>query len=88
MEAECPDPQPESHLDEVVSVLSELKAPSASFFFFGCTASSLLRGLSLVGASGDYSSMWCAGFSLRWLLLVWSTGSRRVDFSSCGTQAQ
>ena len=38
-------------------------------------------GLSLVAASGDYSSLWCAGFSLRWLLL-W-----RVGFSSCGTQA-
>ena len=31
------------------------------------------RGLSLVAASGGYSSLWCAGFSLRWLLLLWST---------------
>ena len=46
-----------------------------------------VRGLSLVVASGVYSSLQCAGFSLRWLLL-WSTGSRRVGFSSCGTQAQ
>ena len=35
-----------------------------------------VRGLSLVAASGGYSSLRCAGFSLRWLLLLWSTGSR------------
>ena len=28
-----------------------------------------------------------AGFSLRWFLLLRSTGSRHVGFSSCGTQA-
>ena len=27
-------------------------------------------------------------FSLRWLLLLWSTGSRCAGFSSCGTRAQ
>ena len=43
--------------------------------------------LSLVAASGDYSLLWCVGFSLQWLLLLWSTGSRRVGFSSCGSQA-
>ena len=46
------------------------------------------RGLSLVVVSGGYSSLWCAGFSLRWLLFLWSTGSRRAGFSSCGTWAQ
>ena len=45
-------------------------------------------GLSLVVASGGYSSLRCAGFSLWWLLLLWSTGSRCADFSSCGTWAQ
>ena len=45
-------------------------------------------GLSLVAASGGYSSLWCAGFSLRWLLLLRSMGSRCMGFSSCGTQAQ
>ena len=34
------------------------------------------HGLSLVAVSGDYSSLRCVGFSLRWLLLLWSTGSR------------
>ena len=46
-----------------------------------------VRGLSLVAASGVYSSLQCAGFSLRWLLLLRSTGSRRVGFSSCGSRA-
>ena len=41
-------------------------------FIFGCIGS-LLR---------------CTGFSLRWLLLLWSTGSRRAGFSSCGMWAQ
>ena len=34
------------------------------------------RGLSLVAASGGYSSLRCTGFSLLWLLLLWSTGCR------------
>ena len=45
------------------------------------------HGTSLVAASGGYSSLWCTGFSLRWLLLLWSTGSRPVGFSSCGMWA-
>ena len=36
------------------------------------------RGLSLVAASVGYSSLWCAGFSLRWLLLLRSMGSRHM----------
>ena len=48
----------------------------------------LLRaGFSLVAASGGYSSLRCAGFSLRWLLLLRSTGSRCVGFSSRGSRA-
>ena len=38
-------------------------------------------------ASRSYSSLWCAGFSLWWLLLLWSTRSRRTGFSSCSTWA-
>ena len=45
------------------------------------------RGLSLVAASGGYSSLRCTGFSLQWLLLFWSTGSRHMGFSSCGSWA-
>ena len=52
------------------------------------------RGLSLVASSGGYSSLRCTGFSLRWLLLLRSTGSRRAGsvvvahgVSSCGSCA-
>ena len=46
------------------------------------------RGLSLVVVSGAYPSLRCADFSLRWLLLLWSTGSRQAGLSSCGAGAQ
>ena len=45
------------------------------------------RGLSVVAASRDYSLLRCAGFSLQWLLLLRSRGSRRASFSSRGSQA-
>ena len=44
--------------------------------------------LSLVAASGGYSLLWCADFSLQWFLLLQSVGSRRTGFSSCGAWAQ
>ena len=44
-------------------------------------------GLSLVAESGGYSWLRCVGFSLRWLLLLRSTGSRHESISSCGTRA-
>ena len=67
-------------------------SPNYLFFFLGCAGSSLLRvGFSLVVASGGYSSLWCVVFLLRWLLLLWSTGSRHTGsvvsarrLSSCG----
>ena len=46
------------------------------------------RGLSLVVVSRGHSSLRRTGFSLWWLLLLWSTGSRCVGFSSCGMWAQ
>ena len=46
-----------------------------------------LCGLSVVAASGGYSSLRYTGFSLRWLLLFRSMGSRRASFSSCGSRA-
>ena len=47
------------------------------------------RRLPLVVASGSYSSLWCAGFSLRWLLLMWSTGFRHTGsvVVACGLQS-
>ena len=58
------------------------------FFFWLCWVFVAVHGLSLIVASGGYSSLRCVGFSLRWLLLLRSTGSRHAGFSSCGTQAQ
>ena len=44
------------------------------------------RRFSLVAESGGYSLLRCTDFSLRWLLLLQSMGSRRAGFNSCGTQ--
>ena len=64
------------------------------FFFFFFLIYFWLRwvfvavpGLSLVAASKGYSSLRCAGFSLWWLLLLRSTGSTHMGFSSCGSRA-
>ena len=82
-----------SSLLQILSICTKL-SKSRYFLFiylfiYGCIGSSLLRaGFSLVAASGGCSSLWCAGFSLRWLLLMRSTGSRRKGFRSCGMRAQ
>ena len=58
------------------------------FIIFGRVGSWLLRaGFSLVVARGGYSLLRCMGFSLWWLLLLRSTGSRHGGFSSCGSRA-
>ena len=54
-------------------------------YFWLCWVFVAACGLSLVVASGGYSSLRCVGSSLRWLLLLRSTGSRRAGVSSCGT---
>ena len=61
------------------------------FFFFNfwlCWIFVAARGLSLAAASGGYSSLRCTGFSLQWLLVLQSMGSRRMGFSCCGPRAQ
>ena len=64
------------------------------YLFRLCWVCVAVHRLSLVAASGGYSSLQCAGFSLRWLLLLRSTGSRHVasvvvacGLSSCGLRA-
>ena len=37
--------------------------------------------------SRGYSSLWCTGFSLQWLLQLQNTGSRHLSFSSCNLRA-
>ena len=39
-------------------------------YFWLCWVLVAVRGLSLAVASGGYSLLWCAGFSLRCLLIV------------------
>ena len=56
-------------------------------YFWLCWVFIAVCGLSLVGASGGYSPLRCMGFSLQWLLLLRSTGSRCAGFSSCSTRA-
>ena len=53
------------------------------FFFWLRRVFVAAHGLSLVAASRGYCSLLCVGFSLWWLLLLRSTGSRRTGFSSC-----
>ena len=45
-------------------------------YFWLCWVFVAAHGLSLVVVSGGYSSLWCVGFSLQWLLLLQSMGSR------------
>ena len=47
-------------------------------YFWLCWVFVSVRGLSPVAASGGHSSLWCAGLSLSWPLLLRSTGSRRT----------
>ena len=57
------------------------------YFFWLCWVFVAVCGLSLVAASGRYSSLRCTGFSLWWLLLLRNMGSRHAGVSSCGTRA-
>ena len=54
-----------------------------TFLFLKFMAAS---GLSLVAAGGGYSSLPCAGLSLRWPLLLRRTGSRCTDHTRHGLQ--
>ena len=47
-------------------------------YFWLCWVFVSVRGLSLVAASRGHSSLRCAGLSLSWPLLLWSTGSRHA----------
>ena len=77
-------PKPRLGLEPMGWDLNPLSFFLINVFIFDCVGSLLLcAGFSLVAASGGYSSLWYVGFSLWWLLLLWSMG-----FSSCSTRAQ
>ena len=56
-------------------------------YFWLCWVFVAARRLSLVVASRGRSSFRCVGFSLQWLLWLWSMGSRPTGFSICGSRA-
>ena len=63
-------------------------------YFWLCWVFVAARGLSLVAASGGYSSLRCAGFSLHWLLLLcsralgaWASVVVARGLSSCDSRA-
>ena len=69
---------------------------TSSFFFlknlfiyliFACVFFVAACRFSLVVVSRGYSLLQCTGFSLRWLLLLQSMGSRHTGLSSCGLLA-
>ena len=66
-------------LEEFTSKPSAWKFLYENFFYLFCFwlrwVFTAVHGLSLVVASGDYSSLWCMGLSLQWPLL-WLSGSR------------
>ena len=74
--------------------LFELRIFLRFIYFWLCWVFIAAHRLSLVAASRGYSSLWCAGFSLRWLLLC---GARALGarasvvvargLSSCGSRA-
>ena len=65
-----------------------LKNKFIYIYFWLCWVFVAACRLSLVAVSRVYSLLQCAGFSLQWLLLLRSMGSRCAGFRSCGTQAQ
>ena len=56
--------------------------------FWLCWVFSAVLGIHLVAVSEGYSWLQRMGFSLPWLLLLQSTGSRQSGFSSCRTCIQ
>ena len=75
------------HKNAITLLLALLKRSLFFFFFWLRWVFVAAHGLSLDAVSGGYSSLQCAGFSLRWLLLLRNTGSRHAGFSGCGLQA-
>ena len=64
----------------------------AFFFWAALGLRCFLCRLSLVAVSRGYSSLQYVGFSLQWLLLLWSMGFRHMgvvahELRGCGTQA-
>ena len=90
-----PFPPPGDLLDPGIKPASPALQVNSFFFFFNnfiyfCLCWVLVTAcrLSLVTVSEGYSLLQYAGFSLQWLLLLQSTGSRVCGFHSCGMWPQ
>ena len=84
-------PRSNPHFCEQLQVAIAFSPPRSTiylFYFWLCWVFVAARGLSLVAMGKDYSFLHCTGFSLWWLLLLQSMGSRCVGFSSCDMWAQ
>ena len=68
------------------SIMAEILPSNIIFYKFIYFIYLFLAALGLCCCTRAFSSsLWCTGFSLRWLLLLWNMGSRHVGFSSCST---
>ena len=56
------------------------------YLFIDCAGSSLLCGLFSSGGEQGLLSSCRVGFALRWLLLLWSAGTRAQGWLSCTAQ--
>ena len=63
------------------------KRYASTFQLWLCWVFTAVRKLPLAVVSRGYSLVPCAGFAWRWLLLLWSTGSKPPGLRSCGSQA-
>ena len=76
---------------EEVHPLSQLKKNNFPYLFLAVLDLHHCSGFSLVAAGRGSFSLWCAGFSLLWLLLLWNTASRALglqELRSPGSGAQ
>ena len=68
--------------------LGKLTVFKIFIYFWLCWVIVSAQGLSLVAVSrGYYSLLLCSGFSLQWLLLLWSTDASARGFRSCSAWA-
>ena len=67
-------PNPCQHL--LKFIIMWVSSSSLSDFCSAVLSLCCCEGFSLVVVTGGYSTLWCSGFSLRWLLFLQSMGSR------------
>ena len=80
---------PQIGANTIFHFLLKKKKQNCLFIYLGvCWVFVAVCRLSPVVVSRGQSLLWCPGFSLQCLFLLWSLGSRRMGFSTCSTWAQ